>query len=1289
MFLAPKAKWILYFWAKQLAMKLMLLFGLVWLYAIIPSFAQQNMNGLNLLLDQHKLKHQQQRSRVDAYLLATGLDQRKEEQGRTWQLIDVYNGFPFYNTTHNLNAAAVHKADQLWPGGTTGYNLTGSGVKIGIWDSGKVRDTHQEFFDGISSRVTQVDGASGLSNHATHVAGTIAASGTVASAKGMSYAALLKAYDWNSDEAEMVAAAIDGLNVSQHSYGYVTGWAWGSWSGNTGWHWFGDAAVSAAEDFYWGFYSDQARDWDQIAYNAPNYLIVKSAGNDRGEGPAPSTLHYFMNPAMGYSWQSSTATRSIDGGNSGYDCISHSATAKNLLTVGAVTNMGVMSSFSGWGPTDDGRIKPDIVAKGVSVYSSLAGNDADYAFYNGTSMAGPVVSGSVGLLLQHQQNLHPGTPLRAATLKGLLIHSADDMVSGSPGPDYRFGWGMLNVQKAATIMANNAATAAHIRELTLNNAQTIRIPVQATGTEALRITCSWTDVPGVRPAASLNPTTSLLVNDLDIRLTDADGNQHFPYILNPTSPALAATTGDNTRDNVEMIHLSSVPAGKIFFLTITHKGSLSGGSQAFSLIISGNEALNEKNIFGASDQASNYESWTNGSNQGTGFGPWELVSGTTTGGFAGFFVGDPSSAGISGMSPQSFGLFANPGNNLNFARADRTFTAPLPVGATLSFKWGVNWDSDGVGNKGFNLYSNGSQIINVNMGGSAQITINGNPMLNNYGTQAMTLNFKMENPTQLRISGTGRDGFETYNVVHTVSGPPDAIRFYASGLAGGDQRQPYFDQLSIISDPAAYTSAETVSVKGRVNLAANLSVKNIIIEGYHHLIIPQGKSVTANSYIFNSAGNQGITIQSNASGSGSLLHYNSLNATMQRYVPGSSVSSSTRYHLVSVPLAGSSNPLSGLFNGAYLFRFDADPGSWTGLGSSTTTPLDVSRGYMIWYTGSQITYDFAGPLNNGAFTALVASTAAERYNLVPNPYPSAIDWDAATGWTKTNLYNAIYIWNRLTGNYASYVSGIGANGGSRYIAPGQAFFVRTTSASAGLQYSDAVRLHNSTPFLNPQSEGKVIRINTSNNHGSDETVMRFVAQASDDFDPAFDADKLTGQAAAPQLSTLIENGRQLSINSLSDDFKNVSVPVSFSSSQAGNYSLSFNIGQELEEKYRFLLEDLMLNTLQDLSENNIYEFSHQASNLPQRFLLHATGITGTMQPTENDMAVWSYGQRLFVHRPKYSDPVNIRLTDASGRLLASYMASGQLISIPVEHFSGIVVAEISDSRAKIRKKLVF
>lgn len=501
--------------------------------------------------------------------------------GQTIELMRFKNNVPVYYTTFNAEGAQVIKSSKLYPGGVMGYNLTGAGQILGIWDSGRVRETHQE----LSGRVTQVDGAVTLSDHSTHVAGTLIGSGVNAAAKGMSYMANLNAYDWNNDDAEMATAAANGLKVSQHSYGLITGWYY-DW-GEGFWYWMGDVTISQTEDYNFGFYSTNTQLWDQIAVNAPNYLIVKSAGNDRGQGPAPGTQHYYWNNG----WTLSTMTRDKDGGVSGYDCIPDVGNAKNILTIGAVTANGVMSSFSSWGPTDDGRVKPDVVAKGVSVLSSVATNNTAYDVYGGTSMAGPMVSGSVGLLLQHQNKLHPGVPLRSATMKGLIIHSADDNISGAPGPDYRFGWGMMDTQKAAQIMKDNKYNGGlHVYEAVLNNGGQSTFTIKATGEEPLRATIVWTDVPGTSPPPSLNPTTLMLVNDLDLRIFDlADNIEYRPYVLNPANPAAAPTTGDNFRDNVEMVHINSPTAAKIYTVKVTHKGTLTGGNQKFSLIITGNE----------------------------------------------------------------------------------------------------------------------------------------------------------------------------------------------------------------------------------------------------------------------------------------------------------------------------------------------------------------------------------------------------------------------------------------------------------------------------------------------------------------------------------------------------------------------------------------------------------------------------------------------------------------------------------------------------------------------------
>jgi len=550
----------------------------------------------------------QERARAESLAAVLGLPIRAENpDGSIIELQRVENGIPLYYKTMNLNAARTISTTRVWPGGGGGFSLTGSTDTLGIWDGGKVRDTHQEF----GGRVILSDGASTISGHSTHVAGTMIAAGVDAGAKGMSHQGRLRSYDWNFDISEMASAAAGGLRVSNHSYGYITGW----YNDGSGWIWFGTTSISSTQDYLFGFYSSISQDVDNVAALAPLYLIVVSAGNDRGDGPGSQPVSHEHAEAGG----TFTDVHDIDGGSAGYDCISHMSLAKNTLSVGAVSDIVggytqpgdvLMSSFSGWGPTDDGRVKPDIVANGISLRSSYSTSNTAYANLSGTSMASPNASGSLGLLLQLRKTVAGSNTMRSSTLKALVIHTADE-AGASNGPDYRFGWGLMNTLKAAQVMRTDSAAGLNknIRELTLLQGQTIDVPVFSDGLQPLRATICWTDPPGTPPPPSLNPTTPMLVNDVDLRIVQGP-TTYYPWLLNPASPSSGATTGDNARDNVEQTHIAS-PANAQHTVRVTHKGTLSGGSQVVSLIITGG-------TFGATvavTSPNGGESWSIGSMQ--------------------------------------------------------------------------------------------------------------------------------------------------------------------------------------------------------------------------------------------------------------------------------------------------------------------------------------------------------------------------------------------------------------------------------------------------------------------------------------------------------------------------------------------------------------------------------------------------------------------------------------------------------------------------------------------------
>jgi len=491
-------------------------------------------------------------------------------------------GKPVYFSIANLNAAKTVSTNKCWSGGSLGLNLSGNGIVLREWDAGEVRPNHQE----LIGRTIMGDGATNLADHSTHVAGTLLATGIVAAAHGMGNQATLRAFDWNNDYAEMTSEAAAGALLSNHSYIFATGWIWG---GST-WYWYGDPTISQTTDYLFGFYMADAATVDSIEYYAPYYLVCKAAGNDRLAGPSTQPVtHYVWD---GSNWVLSNTIRNLNGGPNGWDCISAGfGVSKNILTVGAVYPIPngysappdvVFASFSSTGPTDDGRIKPDIVVDGVGLYSTLSGSNTSYGTMSGTSMATPSACGSLGLLQEHYHNLH-GSYMRASTLKGLVIHTADE-AGVNPGPDYQFGWGLLNTATAANTLTQNCSNI--VLEDTLFNGDTWTINLTVTGNHPLIATLCWTDPPGTPPAPALNPPNLMLVNDLDMRI---DGSAYMPWVLDPQNITAAATKGDNFRDNVEKIVIQNPPAG-VNTLNITHKYSLTGGYQVFSLIVTGLDA---------------------------------------------------------------------------------------------------------------------------------------------------------------------------------------------------------------------------------------------------------------------------------------------------------------------------------------------------------------------------------------------------------------------------------------------------------------------------------------------------------------------------------------------------------------------------------------------------------------------------------------------------------------------------------------------------------------------------
>ena len=486
-------------------------------------------------------------------LISEYLSSHRDENLNPFSLQRIIDGVPIFYGEDNNNSVASIRGSALYPGGSLGLNVTGSGMMAAVWDGGMVRSTHAEF----SNRVVLNDASTSLSQHATHVTGTIIAQGaTNLSRRGFAYQANAMTHDWTNDAAEMITYAGSGYLVSNHSYGNI---------------------ATSLPTYSFGSYSSQSIELDDIMSAFPYYQVVKSAGNDRNN----------------------TNLAQVSA-NQGYDLLTGWGTAKNVITVAATTNVQNYNSpfdveitdFSNFGPTDDGRIKPDIAANGFDITSCNSVSNTSFIALSGTSMASPAITGLILLLQKHYSNLNASTYMKSSTLRGVLFHGARE-AGANFGPDYQFGWGLADGYESARLI-NGKGVSVILDERTLNNSETYTIPITINSTQDIRVTIAWTDVPGNSNGTAVDNRSPRLKNNLDLKVLK-DGTTYYPWSLDPTNPGAAATnSADNNVDNTERVEILNAQPG-MYLIQVNHKGSLINGSQDYALIASSESGLSLNN----------------------------------------------------------------------------------------------------------------------------------------------------------------------------------------------------------------------------------------------------------------------------------------------------------------------------------------------------------------------------------------------------------------------------------------------------------------------------------------------------------------------------------------------------------------------------------------------------------------------------------------------------------------------------------------------------------------------
>lgn len=512
---------------------------------------------------------QKQKSEIQR-LKGLGHKEFISEKGNEKQLIGAdENGRPMYYTTLNAGAAKMTKADNLYPGGGIGLNITGNNMVIGQWDYSKPRITHQL----LTGKINTYDSSQNqtVSRHSTNIAGTLAGNNGEAEARGIAYEAKINAYDWVNDVQEMLSEAYNGTTgilVANNSYGFDPMYL---------------------QTYQFGKYNVTAQSWDNLMYLKPYLQIVKAAGNAREIDPG-------IVPQVS--------------AKNGYDLLEGAGVAKNVLVVASAKKNINMSSdeafdisaFSSYGPTDDGRIKPDICAPGENIYSSIETYDAAYGTYRGTSSAAAVVSGIITLLQQYYKSVNPSQKyMLSSTVRALLAHTAND--KGTEGPDYIYGWGLADAKRASEAIynniegiINNEKKSTLIKEVTLNqgNKYTLYVVPYET-TQPLSATISWTDPQGNTVSNVVDLSSPNVINDLDLKIVkiNPDGTEstYYPWKLGGMSNLTGAATNTSTNDvdTIERVDIKN-PQKVTYKIIVSPKTNttplLPSGNQTFSIVVS-------------------------------------------------------------------------------------------------------------------------------------------------------------------------------------------------------------------------------------------------------------------------------------------------------------------------------------------------------------------------------------------------------------------------------------------------------------------------------------------------------------------------------------------------------------------------------------------------------------------------------------------------------------------------------------------------------------------------------
>jgi len=366
--------------------------------------------------------------------------------------------------------------------------------------------------------------------------------------------------------------------------------------------------------------------------------------------------------------------------------------------------------------------------------------------------------------------------------------------------------------------------------------------------------------------------------------------------------------------------------------------------------------------------------------------------------------------------------------------------------------------------------------------------------------------------------------------------------------------------------------------------------------------------------------------------------------------------------------------------------------TWSSL--NTNTDFTALEGFNILYPAIDYNSTIGGTLNTGTISKSLdfssKSVAGEAgWNLTGNPYPCAIVWDSIN---TDNISAAVYTYNTQTKQYNVYMKGgVSLNGATPYIKAGEAFFVRANDVNASLKFTNIAKQHYDFTDLKTTNDD-YLKLTVEGNSYSDEAVIRFISDATNDYDSDYDAYKLLAEDdAVPQIYSILESDNsKMAINSLIPPGNTaVTVPLNFEVSAEGDYKISateLNFPTDVS----VILKDLKNNITQDLRTNPDYSFTYTSGDPVERFEIQfGAGITSIDTPEKQELNVdiYSYSGNIYIKTFDDND-YRYEIYDTQGKLLKSdKLYNKGLNNIPFNEAKGIYIVKVLSDKQTYTKQI--